>query len=86
VSVRARTALSPLLTSPLARGRAAAGGPGLHLLDDLDAELAPDTLARLWTVFAGAPQLLATSNRPAVWQETDLEHRWQVRRGEVEAA
>jgi DNA replication and repair protein RecF len=86
VSAGERKALSLLLTAAHARVLAAAGRPPLHLLDDLDAELAPDTLARLWTVFAGAPQLLATSNRPAVWQETDLEHRWQVRRGEVEAA
>lgn len=86
VSAGERKALSLLLTAAHARVLAAAGRAPLHLLDDLDAELAPDTLARLWTVFAGARQLLATSNRPAVWREVDLEHRWQVRRGEVEAA
>jgi DNA replication and repair protein RecF len=86
VSAGERKALSLLLTAAHARVLAAAGRPALHLLDDLDAELAPDTLARLWRVFAAAPQLLATSNRPAVWRELELEHRWQVRGGEVEAA
>ena len=83
VSAGERKALSLLLTAAHARVLAAAGRVPLHLLDDLDAELAPDTLARLWTVFAGAPQLLATSNRPAVWEELAVDHRWQVEKGAV---
>jgi DNA replication and repair protein RecF len=86
VSAGERKALSLLLTAAHARVLAAAGRPPLHLLDDLDAELAPDTLARLWTVFAGAGQLVATSNRPAVWEGSGFEHRWQVRQGRLEAA
>jgi DNA replication and repair protein RecF len=86
VSAGERKALSLLLTAGHARVLAAAGRAPLHLLDDLDAELAPDTLARLWAVFAGAPQLLATSNRPAVWQELAVDHRWQVRGGSIAAA
>lgn len=86
VSAGERKALSLLLTAAHARVLAAAGRAPLHLLDDLDAELAPDTLARLWTVFAGAPQLLATSNRPAVWRDLAVEHRWQVGEGRLAAA
>lgn len=80
-----RKALSLALVAAHGRVLGAAGREPTHLLDDLDAELAPDTLARLWRVFAGASQLLATSNRPAVWEGLEVEHRWRVAGGRVEA-
>jgi hypothetical protein len=63
---------------------AAAGREPAHLLDDLDAELAPDTLAALWKVFAGASQLIATSNRPAVWEGLETDTTTRLRAGQLE--
>jgi DNA replication and repair protein RecF len=58
----------------------------IHLLDDLDAELAADTLAAVWRVFAGAGQLVATSNRPGVWETLPVDRRWQIMDGRIETA
>lgn len=60
-----------------------AGKSPLYLLDDLDAELAPDTLAAIWGAFADAPQLIASSNRAAVWEELGREARWRVADGRI---
>lgn len=75
--------LSLALTAAHGRVLARAGREAVHLLDDLDAELAPDTLEAVWTAFSGVRQLVATSNRPAVWEGLGMDHRWQVRNGEV---
>lgn len=83
VSAGERKALSLLLTAGHARVLAAAGREPVLLLDDLDAELAPSTLARLWEVFSGAPQLVASSNRPAVWEGLATEHRRSLVRGQL---
>jgi recombinational DNA repair ATPase RecF len=60
-----------------------AGRPPLYLLDDMDAELAPPTVAAVWGVFRGAAQLLATSNRPQVWLTLDVGTIWEMERGEI---
>ncbi len=56
----------------------------IYLLDDLDAELAPETLEALWPVFARAEQVLASSNRAAVWEGLGVDSRWSLRKGRIE--
>lgn len=76
-----RKGLSLALVAAHGRVLHGAGREPLYLLDDLDAELAPDTLAALWRVFDGARQLLATSNRPAVWKDLSVDHRSRLAAG-----
>ena len=83
VSAGERKALSLLLCAAHGRVLTLAGREPVYLLDDLDAELAAETLARLWRVFSLARQLVASSNRPAVWQGLDAEWRWTVAAGEL---
>ncbi|HEX6200643.1 MAG TPA: DNA replication and repair protein RecF [Thermoanaerobaculia bacterium] len=78
-----RKALSLALAAAHGRVLARAGRDPVHLLDDLDAELAPDTLAALWRALRDVRQLVATSNRPAVWQPLDIDHRWHVQEGRI---
>lgn len=80
-----RKALSLLLLAAAGRILEDAGRKALYLLDDADAELAPQTLASVWKVFAQAHQLLATSNRPKVWLTLELGSLWEVERGSVRA-
>jgi DNA replication and repair protein RecF len=79
-----RKSLSLSLAAAHGRVLAAAGREPAHLLDDLDAELAPDTLAALWKIFAGATQLIATSNRPAVWEGLAVNVTTRLRSGRME--
>lgn len=79
-----RKALSLLMVAAHGRVLAAAGRPAVHLLDDADAELAAPTLAALWGVFARAPQLFATSNRPQVWITLEVGAAWQLDKGRLE--
>ena len=60
-----------------------AGRPPLYLLDDLDAELAPPTVAAVWGVFRQSGQLFATSNRPQVWLTLEVGTIWEMERGEL---
>ena len=62
------------------------GREPLYLLDDVDAELAQDRLAALWRAVEGARQLVASSNRPGVWEGLRIEHRWRMAGGVVEPA
>lgn len=78
-----RKALSLALVAGHGRVLARAGREAVHLLDDLDAELAPDTLAAVWRVFREVRQLVATSNRPAVWEGLETDHRWRVEKGRL---
>lgn len=80
-----RKALSLALVAAHGRALRAAEREPLYLLDDLDAELAPDTLTALWTVFSEARQLLATSNRPAVWQDLPVDRRSHLKAGSLKA-
>ena len=67
-----RKALSLMLLAAHGQVMEEAGRPPLYLLDDMDAELAPPTVAAVWGVFRGAAQLFATSNRPQVWLTLDV--------------
>lgn len=78
-----RKALSLALVAAHGRVLARAGREPVYLLDDLDAELAPDTLAALWRAFREVRQLVATSNRPGVWGTLDIDHRWSVEEGRI---
>lgn len=60
--------------------------PPLVLIDDADTELSAATLQALWPAFEQVPQLLASSNRPEVWQGVAVRARWQLQRGRLEAA
>ena len=53
------------------------------LLDDVDVELDPDRLAKLWAITSGHAQVLVTSARPAVWETLETDHAWQVTIGKV---
>ncbi len=90
VSAGERKAAGLLLLAAHGRVAAAAGRAPVHLLDDADAELAPATLAAIWRVFAGPAaagvQLLATSNRPAVWRGLELTAVHPVAGGRAGAA
>lgn len=79
-----RKALSLALVAAHGRVLRAAGREPTHLLDDLDAELAPDTLAALWKTFEGASQLVATSNRPAVWKGLEVDRVARLQAGELQ--
>ena len=81
-----RKLLSLALTAAHGRVLVRAEREPVHLLDDLDAELAADTLAAAWRVFAGAAQLVATSNRPGVWETLPVDRRWQLMEGRIETA
>jgi len=78
-----RKALGLLLLAAQARLLAEGGAAPLLLLDDLDTELDGERLAALWRALAGAPQLLATSNRPEVWRSLPVAERWRVEAGAV---
>lgn len=58
-------------------------GAATLLIDDADAELDRDTLQAVWPVFAGRLQVMATSNRPEVWEATAPDHRWRVEKGRL---
>jgi DNA replication and repair protein RecF len=55
------------------------------LLDDADIELDQRSLEALWPALLGAPQSFVTSNRPDVWKSLEIDTRWRVSRGRVEA-
>jgi DNA replication and repair protein RecF len=76
-----RKALSLMLLAAHGQVMEEAGRPPLYLLDDMDAELAPATVAAVWGVFRGASQLFATSNRPQVWLTLDVGTIWEMERG-----
>jgi len=78
-----KKALSLLLLAAHGRVVAQAGRSPVYLLDDADAELAPPTLAAVWNVFAGADQLVASSNRPQVWLTLPVVSLWQMEGGRI---
>ena len=57
------------------------GRTPVYLLDDTDAELAPSTVAAVWSIFRQAGQLVATSNRPQVWLTLDVGRIWEMEKG-----
>ena len=78
-----RKALSLMLLAAHGKVMEEAGRPPLYMLDDMDAELAPPTVAAVWGIFRGASQLFATSNRPQVWLTLDVATIWEMERGEL---
>jgi DNA replication and repair protein RecF len=69
----------------LAHGRVLeeAGVQPLYLLDDLDAELDRERLAKLWSALDSGRQILATSNRPEVFPADQIEYRWRCAEGRL---
>ena len=80
-----KKALLLLLLAAHGRVVDAAGRSPVYLLDDADAELAPPTLAAVWSVFAVARQLVASSNRPQVWLTLPVGSLWQMESGRISA-
>jgi recombinational DNA repair ATPase RecF len=83
-----RKALSLLLVAAHGRVIEAAGRQPVYLLDDADAELAPSSVAAVWSVFARrvaatGGQLFASSNRPQVWLTLDVDTLWEMERGRL---
>lgn len=81
-----RKALSLLMLAAHGRVVEAAGRHPVYLLDDADAELAPPSVAAVWSVFAKrvaatGGQLFASSNRPQVWLTLDVDTLWQMEKG-----
>jgi DNA replication and repair protein RecF len=81
-----RKALSLLLLAAHGRVLERSGRTPLYLLDDADAELAPPSVAAVWSVYmrqvaAGGGQLFASSNRPQVWLTLDVGTLWEVSGG-----
>ncbi len=58
------------------------GRSPIYLLDDVDTELDQSRLESLWRAFGSARQLVATSNRPRVWEAIDT-RRWRCRHGRL---
>jgi DNA replication and repair protein RecF len=71
-----------------ARGRLleVAGRPPLYLLDDADGDLDRRRLAAAWDLFSAAPQLIATSHRPEVWEALGGVHRRRLEGGRLALA
>ncbi len=78
-----RKALSLMLLAAHGRVMEEAGRPPLYLLDDMDSELAPPTVASVWGVFRESGQIIATSNRPQVWLTLEVGTIWEMERGEI---
>lgn len=78
-----RKALSLLLLAAHGRALEEAGIRPVYLLDDADAELAPQTHAAVWSVFQSAEQVIATSNRPRIWLTLDVGRAWEMDKGRL---
>jgi recombinational DNA repair ATPase RecF len=63
-----------------------AGREPIVLLDDADAELDAQAVARLWEAFAGARQLLASTNRPEVFSSLETSTKWRLEDGQPHPA
>ncbi len=78
-----RKLLSLALTTAHGRVIEAAGRSPIYLLDDLDAELSGESLTAVWSALAGVGQLVAASNRAAVWNELETARRWKLESGRL---
>ncbi|MEM7050215.1 MAG: DNA replication and repair protein RecF [Acidobacteriota bacterium] len=83
VSAGERKLLGLLIVAAQGRVMTREGPEPVYLLDDLDAELAPSTLAAFWTLLAPVGQLFASSNRPEVWTSLELDSTLRVEAGRV---
>ncbi len=82
-SVGERKSLGLALLAAHGQVLAEAGREPVYLLDDADTELDGERLKALWRVFGPVRQLFATSNRPQIWDGTEIEHRWRCHRGQL---
>ncbi len=80
-----RKVLSLALAAAHGRVIEDAGNRPVYLLDDLDAELAAESLGAVWRSLSGARQLVASSNRPAVWEGLETARRWSLEAGRLAA-
>lgn len=78
-----RKALGLALTAAHGQVMSTQGIRPIYLLDDVDTELDAGRLASLWKFFGLAGQVLATSNRPAVWADLDVPFRFRCSAGTV---
>jgi DNA replication and repair protein RecF len=83
-----RKSLSLMLLAAHGRVLEAAGRRPVYLLDDADAELAPASVAAVWSIFArrvaaAGGQLFASSNRPQVWLTVDVGTLWELEKGRL---
>lgn len=78
-----RRALGILLAVAHGRLLQHAGQEAIGLFDDMDAELSQTTLKAVWATLRSSPQIIATSSRPRVWQELEIDHRWTLLEGTI---
>ncbi len=78
-----RKALGLALLAAQGQALGTAGRAPTYLLDDADTELDRHRLEALWRFFGEAGQLLATSNRPQIWESLDIIHRWSCEAGRI---
>jgi DNA replication and repair protein RecF len=81
-----KKALSLLLVAAHGHVLEDAGREPIYLLDDIDAELAPNTLGAVWKAFAGAAQVVASSNRPQAWLTLPVSSLWEMAKGRIRPA
>lgn len=79
-----RKALGLALVTAHGEVLAESGRRATYLLDDVDTELDRERLEALWSFFGGSEQLLASSNRPWVWETITVDHRWHCEAGRIQ--
>ena len=79
-----RKALGLALTAAHGRVLEASSVRPVYLLDDVDTELDAGRLASLWQFFGATEQVFATSNRPVVWRDLAVPHRFKCNAGSIE--
>lgn len=78
-----RKALGLALTAAHGQVMSTNGVRPTYLLDDVDTELDEGRLASLWKFFGRSGQVLATSNRPAVWSNLEVPLRFRCSAGTI---
>ena len=76
LSAGERKALGLVLVAARGRVLAAHEREPVYLLDDADTELDRRRLGEVWTLFRGAKQVFASSNRQAAWEGLDITEKW----------
>ena len=78
-----RKALGLALLAAAGRILEGAGRRPIFLLDDADTELDNHRLKALWRIYGEVSQLFATSNRPQIWEDLAIGHRWLLDQGKL---
>lgn len=81
LSAGERKALGLVLLAARGRVLSARGKEPIYLLDDADTELDRRRLKEVWSLFKGARQVLASSNREAAWEGLELAGKWSLESG-----